>query len=118
MDETEVLDIDSLAPKDREITFGGEKISVKPPQTVSVVRLGMLSPKMLSADLLELNELEQLVLDLRTEVDRSIPEIAGKPLATEQLMALVDLIIDMGTPKDVKALKKKGITVSSSKKAP
>ena len=117
MSDTDVLDIDALAPKDRDITFGGKKIAVKPPQTVTVIRLGMLAPKMLSADMLELKELEKLVDDLRTEVNRSIPELKGKPLSTEQLMALVDLLIDMGTPQDVKALKEKGVTVASSKKA-
>jgi hypothetical protein len=117
-DNSQVLDLDVLTPQPRKIKFGDQEIEIKPPKTVNVLRLGFLGQKMQEPEKLTKDELDTLVNDLTSEVKACVPELADKELSTSQLMALIGLIVEMGMPAESEELKKKGITVESSKKVP
>lgn len=112
---SDVLDLDALIPPSVTIKFGGNEIEVKPPQVGDVLKLGYLGQKLQDAGSLPDAEIDKLVGDLTGQVNKCIPELAGKPLSTSQLLKLVQIISDMSVPPDAAELKKRGITTDSPK---
>lgn len=114
---TDVLDLDALMPPEVTIKFGDVLITIKPPRTADVLRLGYLGQKLEGAEELSEQELDKVVDDLTNHMYKCIPELANKDFNTAQLLKLVEIISEMAVPPDAKELKKRGITVDSDPKA-
>ena len=116
--DSSLVDLDALAPKPAKIKFGGKVIEVQPPRTRHVLRLGFLGQKMQNlADLTD-DQADQIIADLENELKQVVPELAEAQFNASQLMELLTLVVSMGMPEQADALKAKGITVDSQKKAP
>lgn len=111
----EILDLDALLPQPRVIKLGGEEIKVEPPTTASVITLGFLGQKIQEGQKLEADQIEKLVADLQTAIEACIPQLKGKTLTSSQLLAVVQIVTDMGMPKDATELSKRGITPTDPK---
>lgn len=116
--DSSLIDLDALAPKPVKIKFGGNVIEVQPPRTRHVLRLGFLGQKMQDLDKLTDEQADQLVVDLEAEIRQVVPELTDAQFNASQLMELMTLVVGMGMPDQADALKAKGITVDSQKKAP
>lgn len=112
---SEIIDLDALIPQSVVIKFGDQNIEVKPPSIGEVLKLGSLGQKLEKADTLPDGELEILLTDLVSHIEKCIPELAGKQLNTAQILKLVGIISQMSVPPDVQELDKKGITVGDPK---
>lgn len=113
---SDLLDLDALLPKSATIKFEGETITVEPPKTADVLRLGYLGEKIKDAGANpEAANLDGMIEDLTNQIGKCIPQLQGKSLAMGQLLALSQLIAEMAMPPDSKELKKRGITVDGPK---
>lgn len=111
----QILDLDSLAPEPRVVKFGDERITVNPPKTVDILKLGKLGQKLEKAEDMSDDDMDAALTSLTEQVYKIIPELKDKPLNMQQLMALISLIKDMAVPEDAKELERKKITSASPK---
>lgn len=107
---TDTFDLDALAPKPVTVHIGGRDISVQPPKTAVMLRMSRLKG-LQDADKLPPEQLDQLAKDLEDIIVAVIPELEGATLSFGQQMKLLEIISEMATPPDVKALKAEGIEV-------
>lgn len=114
---SEITDLDALIPEKRVIKYEKEEISVPPPKTGDLLRLGTLAQKMAEVESLDDVELNKAVLDLTSQVYKMIPALDGKTLNLAQLQALIQILSEMAVPKDIEALNKRGITLDKGSKA-
>lgn len=110
-----ILDLDSLAPSPRVVKFGDKHITVNPPKTIDVLKLGKLGQKLEGAEDLADEVMESHLEELTAQVHKIIPGLEGTPLNLAQLLALVGLIKDMAVPEDAKELEKRKITSAGPK---
>lgn len=118
MDDKAILDLNALVPESRRIRFGDppKEVEVKPPTTENILKLSALGQKMQNVQAMDEAETANLVKDLQNQIYACIPELQDQPLNTAQLLKLIELITEMGTPGDIKELEKRGITPDDSKK--
>lgn len=112
---SDIIDLDALVPQDVVVKFGGEEISIQPPKTADVLKLGYLGQKLQEGSSLTDAELDKLILELTTKIKNCVPQLADKDLNTAQLLKLVDIISTMAMPPDTKELAKRGISTTSPK---
>lgn len=112
---SDIVDLDVLIPQEVIIRFGGEEITVPPPKTVQVLKIGLLGQKLQDADKLSNEELEKAISDLSDQVMECVPGLSGKDLNMAQLLKLVEIISNMAIPPDSKELDKRGISTASPK---
>lgn len=115
---SDVIDLDALVPPNITVKFGGEEIQITPPKVADILRLGFLGQKLATPDNIKDNELDKVIEDLTEHVYRCIPQLAGKPLNTPQLLRLVEIIGQMATPPDIKDLQAKGISKDTGTDSP
>lgn len=115
MADADILDLNDLIPQPRIIKNGDQEFEVKPPTTAQVLKLGVLGSKMQDLANLKDDEIESLVSDLTDTIRAIIPELGATSFNTTQLMALLNLIMDMGMPKEAKELQARGITKNTPK---
>jgi hypothetical protein len=111
---SDVLDLDALAPPTATVRFQEKDITVQPPKTSDLLRLGALGQKLQTADEATDEELDAAIADLTNLIQKMIPELSGVELHTQQLLGLVGLISKMATPPEQKELDKAGITSNGS----
>jgi hypothetical protein len=109
------IDLDALVPQPVTIHINNKDIQVQPPSTLNVFRLGSLGQKMQNADQLTTEEMSKLVEGITSEVRACIPELENYNLNTAQLLKLVQIISEMGTPTEAKELEARGIKPSAPK---
>ena len=114
---SDVLDLNALMPQPRRIKLGEVEIEIQPPKTQDILKLGTLGQKLQNLEDLTDEQVDELTQKLREAIDRVVPELQGHELNTAQLMALLNLIIEMAMPPEAEALAAKGITVDTPKKA-
>lgn len=107
------IDLDALAPEPVTVKIGSELIKINPPSTLVVFKLGRVGQRM-QGDLSD-TEITEVVADLTALVGECVPGIDAKTLNTAQLFKLMEIISEMGTPKEVKELTARGITPSGPK---
>lgn len=112
---SDVIDLDALVPQPVTIKFDNQEIQLAPPKVGDVLRLGSLAQKIQDIDDVTDGQMETLVNDLTAQVQKCVPELAGKPLTSGQLLKLVEIISRMAIPPDVQALEAKGVTVGDPK---
>ena len=61
-------------------------------------------------------EAVEAINSLRDAFAELVPELKGKPLNVEQLLALLDLVVSMAMPSDVSELEKRGIKLDADQK--
>lgn len=116
--DNNIIDLDALLPEPRFIKFGGEQFEIKPPKTGHILKLSNAAIELSKATNDSPDQVEMRIDDLTGCVGLIIPELVGKELTLEQLQAIVKIVMDMATPKDVKELEARGITPNSPKEAP
>lgn len=109
------IDLDALAPESVTIHINNQDIVVKPPSTLVLFRIGGLGQKMQNIEKLTDDEVNQLESDLKKQIINCIPELENIELSTPQLLKLVAIISEMGTPAEAKELQERGITASGPK---
>lgn len=112
---SETLDLDALMPESVTIKYDGQDITLVPPRTRDLLKLGIIGKQLAEPDKLSDAELDELEQRLTNQIGECIPELKGKPLSSTQLLFLMQKIAEMGTPPDSAELKKRGITVDSPK---
>jgi hypothetical protein len=96
----EILDLDAIAPEPKKVKFGGEIITVNPPKMGELMAMVKFAKKMQDADPNN-TDYEPIIEEMKTILDRVIPELAGKELSLSQMLALETLLSQMATPKQV-----------------
>jgi hypothetical protein len=112
---TDVIDLNELVPQARYIKIQDKQIEIKPPKLINLLVLGSLGQKMQDVAGLTADEAGQLTDDLTREVKNCVPELDAIELNVQQLLKLVEIISEMGTPSATKELEKRGISPSSPK---
>jgi hypothetical protein len=114
---SDVIDLDALQPKPAIIKFKDKEITLLPPTTGDVLRLGEVSQKL--QDITKEGDSAKIEASLEVvtqQVYKIVPDLSGEPLNTQQLLVLIKAISDMAIPPDAKELKARGITVDSDPK--
>lgn len=114
---TDVIDLDALQPKAAIVKFGGKEITLNPPKTGDVLKLGAAAQKLQNVDELTSEEVDEAFDDIRRHIAHIIPDLAGEQLNMQQILVLIKAISDMAIPPDAKELAARGITVDSDPKA-
>jgi hypothetical protein len=104
------LDLDLLSDEPKLVRLGGETIKVYPPTLKQLLGLQRFSTK--------LNDARDLdaVAELESELVNLIPAIEGKSLNLQQMIKLMEFVVEIAMPADVKELENRGITVSVDQK--
>lgn len=113
------LDLDTLVKPSKVIKLGGEPITINPPQLEELLKLSKLGgaiQKRQSGEKMSEEEAVEAINNLRAAFVDLIPELKGKQLNVEQLLALLDLVVAMAMPSDVSELEKRGITLDADQK--
>lgn len=118
MTDTQELDLDALIPETRLVKLGGKSYKVSPP---SLRILPELSRKLSKISKLENNEnveeIAQALEDLNATVKLVMPELPeDTELSVAQCTAVIQLIMEMVTPPEQKALAEQGLLPDSKKK--
>lgn len=113
------LDLDTLVKPSKKIKLGGEAIEIQPPSLEELLKLSKLGgaiQKRQSGEKMSEEEAVEAINNLRDAFAELIPELKGKALNVEQLLALLDLVVAMAMPSDVSELEKRGITLDADQK--
>lgn len=113
------LDLDTLVKPSKKIKFGGEVIEIKPPALEELLKLSKLGgqiQKRQSGEKMSEEEAVEAINSLRDAFAELVPELKGKPLNVEQLLALLDLVVSLAMPSDVTELEKRGIKLDDDQK--
>lgn len=113
------LDLDTLVKPSKRIKFGGEAIEIKPPSLEELLKLSKLGgqiQKRQSGQKMSEEEAVEAINSLRDAFAELVPELKGKPLNVEQLLALLDLVVGLAMPSDVSELEKRGIKLDDDQK--
>jgi len=113
------LDLDTLVKPSKTIRLGGEAIVINPPSLEELLKLSKLGgaiQKKQDGKKMSEEEAVEAINSLRAAFADLVPELKGKPLNVEQLLALLDLVVKMAMPSDVTELEKRGITLDSDQK--
>lgn len=96
--EEKIIDLDALVPDPIQVKFGGQTITVNPPQTGQVLRLSVLAQQLDKVG--EPAAIEEVVNKITEVITACIPELQGKSLNTKQLITLMGTITEMAMPED------------------
>lgn len=113
-----VIDLDAFSPEGVTVNLNGQEIYLEPPHMSDILRVGVLSNKLRSLGEEELEALEEVYNELGEAIKKCAPALPVETLNIVQLLKLVSILMDMATPKDIKELDAKGITVNTDPKAP
>lgn len=113
---SDVIDLDALQPEAAIIKFNGQEITLNPPKTGDVLRLGQASTKLAALEDLTEEEVDATIERVTKLVYKIIPELKDVVLNTSQLLVLVKAISDMAIPPDAQELKARGIAVDGGPK--
>lgn len=114
MSDNKVLDLDALVPESATVKFGNQEITVNPPKTADLLKLGSLGSKLQDLATMSDDEIDKTITALSEHIGKIIPELAGKDLNTKQLLVLVKMVSDMAMPPDAKELESLGITPANT----
>ncbi len=113
------LDLDTLVKPSKKIRLNGEAITINPPSLEELLKLsklgGAIQAKQTGKKMSE-EEAVEAINSLRDAFAELVPELKGKSLNVEQLLALLDLVVKMAMPSDVTELEKRGITLDADQK--
>jgi hypothetical protein len=112
---SDITDLDALVPPQATIKFGGKEVTVTPPKTADILKLGALGQKLQNIEGLDDATVDKLVDDLTVVVKHCIPELGDAQLNTPQLLKVMEILSKMAVPPDVAELDKRGITVGDPK---
>lgn len=113
------LDLDTLVKPSKTIKLAGEAITINPPSLEELLKLSKLGgqiQKRQTGDKMTEEEAVDAINSLRDAFAELVPELKGKPLNVEQLLALLDLVVSMAMPSDVSELEKRGIKLDADQK--
>lgn len=111
----DILDLNDLAPQARQVKIGEIVYDIDPPDTNDMMRVGVIGQELRDNKDLEPKTQSDLIVELRTIVNRCAPELETARITMQQLLRLLDIILDMGTPAETKELAAKGIEPASPK---
>lgn len=136
------LDLDTISSQSKTIRFNGEAVEIFPPDLEELFGLQGLALKFkeMDTDNMSDEEASEVFAELKGAFTRLIPPLKkameepkiitflrrlfpnwkrlqkSKSLSLAQMFALLDLIVNMAVPADVKELEKHGITLNSNQK--
>lgn len=113
------LDLDTLVKPSKKIRLAGEAITINPPSLEELLKLSKLGgqiQKRQTGEKMTEEEAVEAINSLRDAFAELVPELKGKPLNVEQLLALLDLVVSMAMPSDVSELEKRGIKLDADQK--
>ena len=110
-----IVDLDALMPQAVTIKFDGDTITVKPPKTSDVLRLGVYAEALGNIEDMSTEEITMAINRLNEQIGACIPELTGVNLNMAQMLKVVQIINDMAMPTDVKEMHEKGVSVDTPK---
>lgn len=113
--KNKIVDLNALIPEPITIHFGEEDILLEQPATEVLFKLNYLVQTINEAGGKPEEELKKYIDDLKAQIFKCIPALAGKTLNTAQILKLVEIINEMAMPPDNDELEKRGITPDSPK---
>jgi hypothetical protein len=111
------LDLDALVEQKYSIKLGGEVLNVVPPTLEQLINILGYAKKLegVGGDV-EPQAVSEAFDGLKGFVAECIPELGDKKINLRQLIALVQYIVKISSPDDVKALEDNGIKLNTQKK--
>lgn len=106
----EVVDLDALVPESITVKLSGQEIKLNPPTLSQLLKLSSIGEKLVKAEGLQPDQLEEILADIRGVLALLFPELADKELNLAQIVKLISVVTEMTVPKDAKELKARGIT--------
>lgn len=113
------LDLDTLVKPSKKVRIDGQIIEIKPPALEELLKLSKLGgaiQKRQTGEKMSEEDAVAAINDLRAAFGELVPELAGKALNVEQLLALLDMVVSLAMPSDVSELEKRGIKLDADQK--
>lgn len=120
IDPTE-LDLDALADEVKYVKFKGQARRVETPDVKELVTVLRVAKQFENFDKQEIDdddpeEIAEAFVNLREGIINLVPDLSGEKLNLKQTMALMQLLLKMVVPADLKELERQGITLSDDQK--
>jgi hypothetical protein len=96
----EILDLDAIVPEPRKIRFEGNIITVNPPKMGELMAMFKFGRKMQDADP-NTTDYEPIMEEIKSILVKIVPELEGKEINLNQMLALSTLISQMATPTQI-----------------
>lgn len=93
----DILDLDVLVPEPKKIKFNGEILTVNPPKMNELMAMMKFGQKIQNADP-NTTDYEPIIAEIKTILIKVVPELEGKDLSINQMLALATLLSQMATP--------------------
>lgn len=109
------LDLDTLTGQSRKVKINGNVIEVFPPSVEELFKLQQLASQFKKIDTENITEDQafDVLENLKSAFISLIPQLKDFKVNVEQLFKLLDLIVEMAVPHDLKELEKRGIKPST-----
>lgn len=107
---SDIIDLDALIPKPAVIRFGDADITVQPPKVYTILRIADYWQISRQATSISEKELIAALQNLKDEIYKCIPELAGQEFSYPQITTLVELLTKMSLPPEKAEADSKGIS--------
>lgn len=115
---SEVIDLDSIMPVPCTVRLGGKDIVINPPTVAQILVLVRLNSAFMEVDDSDYQAMQEASAKVQNHLRLLIPGLPDGEFNAFTQRKLIEALLDLSKPEDIKVLEDKGITVDSSKKAP
>lgn len=113
------LDLDTLVGATKSVKLNGKEFTLSQPDLGELLKLTKLGAKLQEATTSggeEGNEAVEVMGELRDMIAKLAPPLAAEPINVMQMIALLNLLVDMAMPSSVEEFEKRGITLTNDQK--
>lgn len=110
-----VLDLDLLEDKARKVKLGGEVLTVTAPSLQELSKLLKVAEKMKNIQE-DSGNIETLISDMTEILSSCIEGLKDKKVSIKQLLALIQITVELSMPDDTAELEKVGVTIDNIQK--
>lgn len=110
------LDLDVLVGGFKRVKLNGNIIRVFPPDLTQLFTLTKLSQGLKKAKSMNDQEAMEAYLELKKGIVELIPDLENQTFTMDQLFKILELVVQMAIPANLKAMEAKGIKLSTNQK--
>ena len=111
----EVIDLDALVPAKEYMRINGNEIELHPPKLKAYFQLSIYGSKLLNTSILTEDDIEVTSRELESAVRDTIPELSGIELNGDQVMAIANALVSLGSNNNTKETSKRGLDTKDPK---
>lgn len=111
----EVIDLDALVPTKEFMRINGNEIELHPPKLKAYFQLAVYGGRLQNPATLTEQDIDTTSRELESAVRDTIPELAGIELNGDQVMAIANALVLLGSSADDSEVSKSGLDAKDPK---